>query len=58
MPFQAEEAILEGWRDKVAKDHPLYSHVEMTVHQLNRNPWWTFEQKEQMVSSLVKQFGR
>ena len=53
--LQADEAILERMvKDAVPTDHPFYPHVAMSLHQLQRNPWWSFEQKEKYIKRLVR----
>jgi hypothetical protein len=49
--------VLEELRDGVPADHPIRAHVDMTVHELQRNPWWTFDQKHKYVRSLVKNYS-
>ena len=53
---QAEENVLHVLRDGVPSDHPMRSHVNMTVLELNRNPWWSFSDKYKYVASLVKNY--
>jgi hypothetical protein len=55
--MQVEDAILDGVKDGVPVDHPLRAHVVMTVHELQRNPWWSFEEKYKYVTTLVRKYG-
>ena len=55
--MQGEEAMLQMLRDSVPADHPVRAHIDMTVHELNRNPWWSFSEKYTYVASLVKNYA-
>ena len=52
--LQKEEELLSQCLDKIDVSDPFYMHVAMTVHQLNRNPFWRFDQKVKYVEKLIR----
>lgn len=51
---QLEEEFIRHLVDsKVAKDHPMYSHLCQSAHALEHNPAWSFAKKAQFMTRMV-----
>ncbi|GMH38193.1 hypothetical protein BSKO_06077 [Bryopsis sp. KO-2023] len=48
-----EEFIQHLVDSKVAKDHPMYSHLRQSAHALEHNAAWSFAKKAQFITRMV-----